>query len=126
LDIKPTFGAGHSKHIQLTDSIGITLRYPTFKSFRGISKKELPADEAFAFVVECIESIHDSDQVVMTKDVSPEEVVSFVDDMSKQQVEKMDAFFDTMPKIEKVIQFKCPKCGYTEAIVVKGLENFFV
>lgn len=126
LDIKPVFGAGHSKHIQLTPDVGITLRYPTFKSFRGIAKKDLPADEAFAFVIECIESIHDADQVVFTKDVTPEEVSAFVDDMNKRQVEMMDAFFDTMPKIEKVIQFKCPKCLYEEAIVVKGLENFFV
>ena len=126
LDIKPTFGAGHSKYIQLTESIGLTLRYPTFKSFRGITKKDLPTEEAFAFLVGCIESINDADHVVLTKDVTPEEVSAFVDDMNKQQVEKMDAFFDTMPKIEKVIQFKCPKCLYEEEIVVKGLENFFV
>lgn len=126
LGIKPTFGTGHSKYIQLTDGIGITMRYPTFKSFRGIAKKDLPSDEAFAFLVECIESINDADRVILTKDVTPEEVSEFVDDMSKQQIEKMDMFFDTMPKIEKVIQFKCPKCQYTEEIVVKGLENFFV
>jgi hypothetical protein len=126
LEIKPTFGTGHSKYIQLTDSIGITLRYPTFKSFRGIAKKDLPADEAFAFLVDCIESINDTDHVVLTKDVTPEEVSSFVDDMNKQQVEKLDAFFDTMPKIEKAIHFKCPKCLYEEEIVVKGLDNFFV
>lgn len=126
LDIKPVFGPGHSKYIQLTDAIGMTLRYPTFKSFRGISKKELPADEAFSFLVECIESINDSDHVVLTKDVTTEEVAAFVDDMTKQQVEKMDAFFDTMPKIEKAIHFKCPKCLYEEDIVVRGLDNFFV
>ena len=126
LDIKPTFGAGHTKYIQLTDAIGITLRYPTFKSFRGIAKKDLPAEEAFAFLVDCIESINDADHVVLTKDEKVEDVAAFVDDMNKQQVEKMDAFFDTMPKIEKAIQFKCPKCLYGEEIVVKGLDNFFV
>lgn len=126
LDIKPTFRPGHAKYIQLTEGIGITMRYPTFKSFRGIAKKDLPANEAFDFLVECIESINDADHVVLTKDVTSEEVSAFIDDMSKQQVEKMDAFFDTMPKIEKAIQFKCPKCLYEEEIVVKGLDNFFV
>jgi len=126
LEIKPTFGAGHSKHIQLTETIGLTLRYPTFKSFRSIARKDLPAEEAFAFLVECIESINDADSVVFTKDEPPEDVAAFVDDMSKKQVEKLDAFFDTMPKIEKTIQFKCPKCFYEEEIVVRGLDNFFV
>lgn len=126
LGIKPTFGTGHSKYIQLNEGVGITMRYPTFKSFRGIVKKDLPAEEAFAFLVECIESINDANQVVLTKDVTTEEVVEFVDDMSRQQVEKIDTFFDTMPKIEKAILFKCPKCEYAEEIVVKGLDNFFV
>jgi len=126
LDIKPIFAPGHTKYIQLDKNIGITLRYPTFKSFRGIVRKDLPTDEAFAFLIDCIESISDSNSVVFTKDVAPAEVAAFVDDMSKPQVDMMDAFFDTMPKIEATLQFKCPKCGYTEPIVVRGLDNFFV
>jgi len=126
LSIKPTFAEGHNKYIQLTDEVGVTLRYPTFKSFRSIARKDLPAEDAFAFLVECIESINNSQEIVMTKDVPASEVAEFVDDLSKKQVDKMDAFFDTMPKIEKVIQFKCPKCRYEEEIKVKGLDNFFV
>jgi len=126
LDIKPGFAPGHSKVVQLTGDVGLTFRYPTFKSFRTISRKDLPADEAFAFLIDCIESIHDADNVTYTKDVTPSDVQEFVDDMTKQQVEKMDVFFDTMPKIQHPIQFNCPKCAYQEEIMIKGLENFFV
>lgn len=126
LSIKPTFGTGHSKYVQLSDAIGVTLRYPTFKSFRSISRKDLPAEEAFAFLAESIESVSDSEKVVFTKDETPEDVVAFVDELNKKQIDKMDSFFDTMPKIEKAIQFRCPKCQYTEEIVVRGLDNFFV
>jgi hypothetical protein len=126
LEIKPKFGDGHNKYIQLTDAVGITLRYPTFKAFRTIARKDLPADEAFAFLVQCIESINDTNNVVLTKDVPVEEVVEFVNDLNHEQVEKMDHFFDTMPKIECPIAFKCPKCGHQEEILVRGLDNFFV
>jgi hypothetical protein len=126
LGIKPTFGAGHSKYVQLTESVGVTLRYPTFKAFRNISRKDLPADEAFMFLVECIESINDANSVVFTGDVPQSEVIEFVNDLNHIQVDKMDQFFDTMPKIELTLNFKCPKCAHTEGIVVKGLDSFFV
>jgi hypothetical protein len=126
LDIRPTFGKDHQKYVQLTDTVGVTLRYPTFKSFRSISRKDLPSEEAFAFLVECIESINDSDTVIATKDVPQEEVIEFVNTLNHSQVEKIDAFFDTMPKIEHTLHFKCPKCGYKEDVVVSGLDSFFV
>jgi hypothetical protein len=126
LSIKPTFAPGHTKYVQLTEQVGVTLRYPTFKSFRSIARKDLPTEDAFAFLVECIESISDTQEVVYTKDVPVSEVAEFVDDLNKKQIDLLDAFFDTMPKIEKAIHFKCQKCNYEEDIVVKGLDNFFV
>jgi hypothetical protein len=126
LAIKPSFAAGHNKYIEISDTVGMTLRYPTFKSFRVVSRKELPAEEAFEFLVGCIESINDSSVVVFTKDVPPEEVVDFVDHLSKQQMKKIDHFFDTMPKIELPLAFKCPKCQYEETLIVRGLDSFFV
>jgi hypothetical protein len=126
LSIQPKFGADHNKYVQLTDGVGMTLRYPTFKSFRTIARKDLSADEAFNFLVECVESINDTNAVVMTKDVPREEVVEFINDLNHTQVDKMDAFFESMPKLELKIAFKCPKCSHSEELLVRGLDNFFV
>jgi hypothetical protein len=125
--IQPTFDTGHAKYIQLNETIGLTLRYPTFKSFRHIiaKDKDVPTEDSFAFVVDCIESINDQNAVVFTKDVPLSDVISFVEDMTKPQIDKLDAFFDTMPKIETTLNFKCPKCGFEDVIVVKGLDSFF-
>jgi hypothetical protein len=126
LDIKPKFAPEHNKYIQLNETVGVTMRYPTFKSFRTIVRRELPADEAFAFLVNCIESINDTENVVLTKDVPMQEVEDFVNELNHTQVGLIDTFFDTMPKMELDLQFKCPKCEYGEKITVKGLDSFFV
>lgn len=126
LDIKPQFGEGHNKYVQLTDTVGVTLRYPTFNAFHNVVRKDLPADEAFTFLVDCIDSINDADTVVYTKDVPKQEVVDFVNNLNHTQVAQMDKFFDTMPKIETIVSFKCPTCGTAEEIAVKGLDSFFV
>lgn len=125
LEIQPKFDPGHQKYIQLNETVGLTMRYPTFKSFRAMLNKDLKQDESFAFIVGCIESISDQNAVVFTKDVAPEDVISFVEDMTKPQVDMLDAFFDTMPKIQTTLKFKCPKCGFVDDIEVKGLDSFF-
>lgn len=126
LDIKPVFGEGHSKYIQLTDAVGVTLKYPTFTSFQSLTRKELPPDESFQFLVECIESVNDAQTVVYAKDVEPQEIIDWINTLGHEHVEKMDQFFTTMPKISTVIHFKCPKCTASEDITVQGLESFFV
>jgi hypothetical protein len=62
----------------------------------------------------------------MASDVTAEELESFIDTLSHEQIAKMDKFFNTMPKIESVIHFNCPKCGAKEDIKVSGLDDFFV
>jgi len=126
LSIQPTFGEGHNKYIDLTSAgVGVTLKYPTFTSFQRIVRKDLPSEEAFSFLLDCIESINDASSVTMAKDVPRTELIEFIDFLSHEQVSKMDKFFDTMPKIESTIHFNCPKCGTKEDIMVSGLDSFF-
>ena len=30
-----------------------------------------------------------------------------------------------MPKVKKELDFKCPKCGMEDHIVIEGVQNFF-
>ena len=61
-----------------------------------------------------------------TKDVTKEELVDFIDNLQQKDLEKIQQFFETAPKIKKDLKFSCHKCGYKENIVVEGLQNFFV
>lgn len=126
MSIKPQFGEGHTKTIPLTETVGVTMRYPAFTSFERIAKEDLPAQESYAMVLECIESIYDKDQVYYTKDIPEKEVQDFVDSLTPRQAEKIDLFFDTLPKIQTTIQFDCPKCATKSPIVVEGLDSFFL
>jgi len=41
-------------------------------------------------------------------------------------MEKVQRFFDTVPKLTHEITFKCKKCKYEEDITIEGLQNFFL
>ena len=52
--------------------------------------------------------------------------MDFIDNLQQKDLEKIQEFFETAPKIKKNISFSCRKCGYKENIEVEGLQNFFI
>ena len=125
LEIEPNKNPNHTNKIQLTDNLGIALKYPSFDMIQKYENKS--ENEVMSGVlVDCIDYIYDKDQIYYAKDSTKEELNDFVDNLQQKDLEKIKVFFDTMPEIKKDVHFKCPKCGYEEDIAIKGLQNFFV
>ena len=125
LDIKPIKGENHNNKIQLSEKMGVVMKYPTFEmvaKLDGKSEEEILME----LLVECIDYVYDEDSIYKTKDLPKEEVIEFVDSMQQKDLEKIQEFFETVPKIKHVINFGCKKCGYKEEITVEGLQNFFI
>ena len=125
LEVEPTVNPNHTNKIQLTDNLGVVLKYPTFEM---IQKYETMSenDVMLNVLIDCIDYIFDADNVYYAKDTPKEELVDFVDNLQQAHLEKIKVFFDTMPEIKKDVHFACPKCGYEEDIEIKGMQNFFV
>ena len=123
-DVKPTFDEKHSNKIELSKDLGIVMRYPTFESVEQIEDVD-DIQKVFSILATCIDYIYDADNIYYAKDVSKEELIEFIDSMSRDQFEKVKMFFDTMPKLKKNVNFKCGRCVYSENIEVEGLQNFF-
>jgi hypothetical protein len=126
LAVTPKFGEGHTKTIPLTDSVGLIMKYPSFRYFKKFVNATLGTEEAFRLIESCIESVYDAQKIYPTKGTPPGELREFLESLTAKQVEKIDRFFETFPKIQTTIPFKCPSCGYEEVLEVEGLESFFV
>lgn len=116
-DIKIRQFPTHSKTFDLTDSVGVTMRYPTMTDSAFSSSKEL--------VINCIESIYDNDNIYLSKDFSKNELEEWVGSLENKHIAKIKEFFDTMPKVYFEIRYNCNKCGKEEVRVIEGFENFF-
>jgi hypothetical protein len=125
LEVEPTINPEHTNKIQLTENLGICLKYPTFEM---IQKYDTIGEEEVmtSILVDCVDYIYDKDQIYHAKDSTKEELEEFVDNLQQKDLEKIKKFFDTMPEIKKDVHFKCPKCEYEEDITIKGLQSFFV
>lgn len=109
----------HTSKIQLTDNIGVIMKYPAAETLVQDDLK------VFDIVVASIDAIYTKEDIHSTKDEPVEEVVKFVDSLTSEQFEKISEFFKTAPKVEKVIEYKCPKCETENVVVIDGLESFF-
>ena len=109
----------HTNKIQLTDDIGVVMRYP--------SGEELGNEESkvFDIVVSCIDSIYTKEEIHSTKDETKEDVEAWVENLTSDQFEKIAKFFETSPRLEKTIEYKCSKCETENVVVMDGLESFF-
>ena len=125
LDIQPKKQEGHTNKIEITEKLGIVMKYPNFETLKKFKDVE-EADSIIKMTVSCIEYVYDADKIYYAKDTTEEELVEFVESMQSKDLERIKNFFDTMPKIKKDVDFKCNKCGHEEKIEIEGIQNFFV
>lgn len=125
LEIEPTLNPEHTSKIQISEKIGVVMKYPTFNSVDILGLDTDNMDEILNVIISCIEYIYDEDQIYYAKDTPKKELVEFVENMKQSDLEKISKFFDTLPKIKKEIDFDCKKCGYSEKIMLEGVQSFF-
>ena len=125
LDVNPIKNEEHTNKIQITDKIGVVLKYPTFGSidFAGLDTQDM--QQILNVIVSCIDYIYDDEQVYYAKDTKKEELIDFIENMKQTDLEKISSFFTSLPKLKKEIHFHCNKCNYEEDITLAGVQSFF-
>lgn len=126
LDVQVEYPEKVEDIIKLTPTVGIKLKYPNFDVVERIQELDSVTDAAFELIVDCIEYIFDDDAMYYPHETSKEEMIEFLESLTKDQFDKIEKFVNNMPKLKKTIEVKCSKCGFEHKIDVEGLDNFFV
>ena len=101
------------------------LKYPTFGTIDSNEIDTQDMQQILNVIVSCIDYIYDEEQVYYAKDTKKEELVEFIENMKQTDLEKLWAFFTSLPKMKKDVHFHCNKCGYEEDITLEGVQSFF-
>jgi len=117
----------HTNKIELTDEMGVIMRYPTIDSFSTAGISDITADNMLDVIVTCIDKIYDKkgEEVYDSKDSSQKELMDFVEGMNTQQFQDVQAFFDSMPKLRHEITVVNPKTKVENVVALSGLNDFF-
>ena len=116
-EVKVTFPEGHSNVIQITDSIGITMKYPTFEMLSRCKT----SDE---LTIECIDTIFEANEVHDASQATKEELEEFFADIEQGPMLEVQKFFSTMPKLSHQVTVKLHN-GEDHVIHFEGLQSFF-
>lgn len=119
-------GDPQMKTIEITDTVGVTVRYPTVEMVEKYDQDKLQTvDGAFDMLVGCIDSIYDADTIYDCKNENPDDVREFVDNLTSEQFKDVASFFESVPQVKHTLNWKCSGCGKDNELELKGLESFF-
>ena len=124
-EIEPVQEEYVDPEIQLTESISVKMKYPPFRLVKDSIELDDITEVTFNMIANCIDHIYDGEQFYYSKEVSTEELVEFIEQLNQEQFEKLERFFNSVPKLSKRIDMKCSKCGFEHHLNVEGLESFF-
>ena len=115
---------GHEKKIQLDKEVGVVMKYPSLDAFIQQNMSENPTvDDIFEMAAACIEQVYDTDEVYDS--FSHKEALEFLENLNSDQFAKVQAFFETMPKLSYTLEVYNPKTKVKSEVVLEGLASFF-
>ena len=118
---------GHSPKIELTDEMGLIMKYPSIDSFSDTGITDITADNMLEVISSCIYQVYDKkgEEVFDAKDQTKKELTEFVESLNTTQFRAVQKFFDTMPKLKHTVELENPKTKVKSKIVLEGLNDFF-
>ena len=111
-------------NIKLTDTIGVILSYPSLNSIKNPTS-DINTSEMFSMIESCIDSIYDGDEVHTRDDFDGKEIREFIESLTTNQFEKIQKFFENIPKLVVTITFNCKECDKSHERDLEGISDFF-
>ena len=122
-EIKVSELPNHKKEIMITDKIGMTFKYPSLKDIAKYGQDGVSAvDTTFGVIQDCLVNIFDENQVY--DEMNRQELQEFVEQMTTEQFEEVQGFFDTMPKLRHTVEVKNPNTGHVNKVHLEGMQSF--
>jgi len=82
-------------------------------------------ERTFRLIIRCIDKVLQGDTVHNASEMGEDEVRGFVDEMTQDQFRRLFSFLETMPRMERKVEFVCGECNEKNEQVLKGIANFF-
>ena len=124
-DVDVFFPEGHENKIMLTDDLGVIMKYPSFNEFVEGQFTEGKDVDVIKVVADSIDQIFQGEEVYDESTTTKKEFVQFVENLTKEQLEKVQAFFESAPRLEHTFKVTNPNTGVESDYTLRGLASFF-
>lgn len=117
---------GHNKKIELFDDVGVIMKYPSINVIKQLENVNMDDVEAvFNIISSSIDIIYNGSELFHTKEQNKKDIVEFLENLTSNQFNKIQKFFETMPRLRQGVKYTCPVCSREHDKVLEGLDSFF-
>ena len=121
-----TSGKGDNK-IMLSEDAGVVMKYPGVDTFIDVNFLDfnINNEKIFEVMADSIDQIFDGEDIYDDSTTSKKEKIEFVQNLTRQQFERIEEFFENIPKLTCKFSAVNPNTGVKSDYTVEGLSNFF-
>jgi len=113
-------------NVRVSADTVITMKYPSLSVTANIKEGDEATDVALEVTASCVEMITIGDTIYTSETLEQGDVVAFLENLSKKQLELVTDFMETVPVVVYEDEHKCSKCGEMNHIHMEGIGSFFV
>jgi len=116
----------HSNKVKITDEVTLVMKYPSIDTFVKTNLSENPGlEDIFQLAADCVDQIANGEDVEDAKAYKKAELIEFFEGMNSTQFQKVQGFFESMPKLKHTIEVFNPKTEVKSEVVLEGMAAFF-
>lgn len=126
-DIKIVRDENHTNKIRVNDEYTLYMKYPNFDAFIVTFSQNSVGDPMayYDVMIQCMDKLVSEETVYKLSDFSREEVDAFIESLGTDVIERIQQFFETMPKLRHEIKYT-NKNGDEKVFVIEGTDSFFI
>tara|TARA_A100001388_G_scaffold275773_1_gene261969 strand:- start:44 stop:763 length:720 start_codon:yes stop_codon:yes gene_type:complete len=127
-DIKVVKSDDHSPDIELADGYTVKMKYPSLSQFVETNfqdDEKNQVEKSFNIVAQSIDMVYNDEEMFSASECTKKELKEWVESLTSEQFQKIEKFFDTMPKLKHTLKVTNPKTNKENTIELEGLTDFF-
>ena len=129
-EIKVVKSKDHKRDISLDKNLILRMKYPSLNqfiqsNFETKDESQTTVDKTFQLIADCMDTVYTEEEAWESTDYSPNERLSFIEQLNSKQFKEVERFFATMPKLSHTIEVTNPNTKKKSKVVLEGLADFF-
>ena len=126
-DIEVSTNDEHNTDIELSDGYSVKMKYPSLNQFieTNFSQDDEDAvEKSFEMIATSIDMVYNDKDMFAASECTKKELKEWVESLTSAQFQKIEQFFETMPKLTHTLEVVNPNTKKKNTIVLEGLTDF--
>jgi len=125
-EVRVVKNKNHTSKIMIDDKIGIKFRYPELlTNKKSNTKEQSDVNLGLEIIKKCVDMIFTPEETHEKGSFTEKDLDDFIDSLNSAQFQKINEFFNTIPKLSHTVEYTCKTCGEEKKTTIEGLNSFF-